>query len=177
MLNAPEIRIAVIDDDEDDYFIIADYIKDIEGSNFIIDWCNDYDKAVSKIRERQYDLYFVDYRLGKHTGLELLKEVNSHESGDPIVLLTGKGSKDIDIMAMESGATDYLIKSDLNTEKLERCIRYSLDRAAYLKELKTRESKYRNLFENSRDAIFIADEHLTFKEVNHAATLLFEDFA
>jgi PAS domain S-box-containing protein len=69
--------------------------------------------------------------------------------------------------------TDYLIKSDLNTEKLERCIRYSLDRAAYLKELKTRESKYRNLFENSRDAIFIADEHLTFKEVNHAATLLF----
>ncbi len=173
MLNAPEIRIAIIDDDEDDYFIISSYIKDIEGSNFIIDWCNEYDAAISKIRERQYDIYLVDYRLGRHTGLELLKEINSHEFDDPIVLLTGKGNKDIDVKAMESGATDYLVKSELNTEKLERCIRYSLDRSAYLKELKTRENKYRNLFENSRDAIFIADERLVFKEVNHAATLLF----
>lgn len=173
MLNAPEIRIAIIDDDEDDYSIIADYIKDIEGSNFIIDWCNDYDLAIRKIRQRHYDIYFVDYRLGKHTGLELLQEVNSHELGDPIVLLTGKGNKDIDVKAMEGGATDYLVKSELNTEKLERCIRYSLDRATNLKELKTRENKYRNLFENSRDAIFIADQHLEFKEVNHAATLLF----
>ena len=173
MLNATEIRVAVIDDDEDDYFIIADYIKDIEGSNFVIDWCNDYDKAILNIKERKYDVYFVDYRLGQHTGLELLQEVNSHELGDPIVLLTGKGNKDIDIKAMESGATDYLVKSELTTEKLERCIRYSLDRSAYLKELTTRENKYRNLFENSRDAIFIADQQLVFLEVNHAATLLF----
>jgi PAS domain S-box-containing protein len=173
MLNAPEIRIAVIDDDEDDYFIITDYIKDIEGSNFTIDWCNDYEKAIGNIKEHKYDIYFVDYRLGKHTGLELLKEVNSHELGDPIVLLTGKGNKDIDVKAMESGATDYLVKSELNTEKLERCIRYSLDRSVNLKEIRTRENKYRNLFENSRDAIFIADQQLGFKELNHAATLLF----
>jgi PAS domain S-box-containing protein len=173
MLNATKIRVAVIDDDEDDYFIIADYIKDIEGSNFVIDWCNNYDKAILNIKERKYDVYFVDYRLGQHTGLELLQAVNSPERGDPIVLLTGKGNKDIDIKAMECGATDYLVKSELTTEKLERCIRYSLDRSAYLKELSTRENKYRNLFENSRDAIFIADQQLVFLEVNHAATLLF----
>lgn len=173
MLNAPDIRVAVIDDDEDDYFIIADYIKDIEGSRFVIDWFNDYDRAIDQIIQRKYDIYFVDYRLGMHTGLDLLGQVNAEELGDPIVLLTGKGNKDIDVKAMESGATDYLVKSDLNTEKLERCIRYSLDRTAYLKEVKSRENKYRNLFENSRDAIFIANDRLSFTEVNHAATLLF----
>jgi len=173
MLNAPKIKVAIIDDDEDDYFIIADSIKDIEGSSFRIDWCNDYDQAIREINARNYDIYFVDYRLGKHTGLELLKEVNSQDLVDPIVLLTGKGSKDIDVMAMENGATDYLVKSELTTEKLERCIRYSLERANNLRELKTRESKYRNLFENSRDAIFIMDQQLMFREVNHAATVLF----
>jgi PAS domain S-box-containing protein len=173
MLNAPKIRIALIDDDEDDYFIIAGYIKDIEGSDFIIDWCNDYDEAIRKIKNREYDIYFVDYRLGKHTGLELLEDICSEKCDDPVVLLTGKGNKDIDVQAMESGATDYLVKSELTTEKLERCIRYSLDRSANLKEIKTRENKYRNLFENSRDAIFIADQHLAFTELNHAATLLF----
>lgn len=174
MLNVQDIRIVIIDDDEDDYFIIADYIKAIEGSNFIIDWCNNYRQAIEKINDREYDIYFIDYRLGSHTGLELLQDVNQKEFYDPIVLLTGKGNKDIDVKAMESGATDYLIKSELTTEKLERCIRYSLDRAADLKEIKARENKYRNLFEKSKDAVFIADGSLVFAEVNHAASLLFQ---
>ena len=91
----------------------------------------------------------------------------------PIVLLTGKGNKAIDIKAMQSGATDYLVKSDLNAEKLERCIRYSLDRAESLRELKARENKYRNLFKGSKDAVFICDKNLVFTECNHAASLLF----
>lgn len=168
-----EIKIAIIDDDEDDFFIIADYLKTIEGNKFTIDWCNNYREALQKIKARQYDIYLVDYRLGSHTGLELLQEINNDGFDDPVVLLTGKGNKDIDVSAMRSGATDYLIKSELTTEKLERCIRYSLERSASLKEIKAREGKYRNLFEGSKDAVFITDTELVMKEVNHASSLLF----
>jgi PAS domain S-box-containing protein len=173
MLKGNQIRIAVIDDDEDDYFIIKDYIQGIEGGNFIIDWLNEYQTAIDKIRTRSYHLYFVDYRLGNETGLELLQEAAAMQCDQPIVLLTGKGNKAIDIKAMQSGATDYLVKSDLNTEKLERCIRYSLDRAESLRELKARENKYRNLFKGSRDAVFISDKDLFFTECNEAASSLF----
>src|ERR1044071_1112842 len=174
MLNSQGTRVAIIDDDEDDYFIIADYINSIDGSSFTIDWCNQYETAIQKMRAREYDIYFVDYRLGRHTGLELLQEISREESFDaPVVLLTGKGSKDIDVKAMESGATDYLVKSELNTEKLERCIRYSLERAAALKELRAREKRYRTLFEGSKDAVFIADENLVMTEVNHTSCSLF----
>jgi len=173
MLN-DKTRIAVIDDDEDDYFIIAWYIKAIEGDKYTINWCNNYNDAIKNIKARSYDLYFVDYRLGNQTGLDLLKEASRLENDAPFVLLTGKGSKAIDIEAMENGATDYLIKSDLNTEKIERCIRYSLDRASSLKELKSRENRYRNLFEGSKDAVFIADSGLRLKEVNAAASQLLE---
>ncbi len=173
MLNAGGVRIAIIDDDEDDYFIIADSISSIEGSQFTISWINNYDNAIKSLRAREFDIYLVDYRLGKNTGLELLQEARAARIDEPIVLLTGKGNKDIDIKAMESGATDYLVKSELTTEKLERCIRYSLDRAAALKELKTRENKYRNLFTSSKDAVFIATEELLFTEVNDAAAQLF----
>jgi len=173
MLNAGGVRIAIIDDDEDDYFIIADSITSIEGSQFVISWINNYDNAIRSLRAREFDIYLVDYRLGKNTGLELLQEARAARIDEPIVLLTGKGNKDIDIKAMQSGATDYLVKSELTTEKLERCIRYSLDRAAALKELKTRENKYRNLFTSSKDAVFIATEDLLFTEVNDAAAQLF----
>lgn len=173
MLKGNQIRIAVVDDDEDDYFIIKEYIHEIDGPNLIVDWIKDYRTALQKIREASYHLYFVDYRLGNETGLDLLQEAMAMECDRPIVLLTGKGSKSIDIKAMQSGATDYLVKSDLNAEKLERCIRYSLDRAESLKELKQRENKYRNLFEGSKDAVFISDKDLFFTECNHAASLLF----
>jgi PAS domain S-box-containing protein len=173
MLKGNKIRIAVIDDDEDDYFIISDYIKSIEGGNFDVEWCNNYQAALEKIIANDHHIYFVDYRLGNQTGLDLLKESAEFDNGAPIVLLTGKGNKSIDIEAMQSGATDYLVKSDLNTEKLERCIRYSLDRAASIKELKDRENKYRTLFEGSKDAVFIADTDMVLVEVNQAASTLF----
>lgn len=172
MPQSDKIRIAIVDDDQDDYYIINDYISEIDGKEFVVHWYKDYSSALQKISERDYHLYFVDYRLGSQTGLDLLFEANAMGCDEPIVLLTGNGNKAIDIMAMESGATDYLVKSELNTEKLERCIRYSLDRAKFLKELKARENKYRNLFENSKDAVFIADQHLRFIEVNYAASLL-----
>ena len=173
MLNGNLIRVAVVDDDEDDYFIIKQYIEEIEGSNIIVDWLSDYHTAVTKLKADSYHIYFVDYRLGSETGLELLQEATAMECDKPIVLLTGKGNKAIDIRAMQCGATDYLVKSELNSEKLERCIRYSLDRADSLRQLKERENKYRNLFEGSKDAVFISDKRLCFTECNDAASVLF----
>lgn len=173
MLNQSQIKILIIDDDEDDYFIIANYVKEIDGTQFTIDWCNSYSSAVKEISAGAYDIYFVDYWLGNKTGLELLKEITHIETDRPIILLTGKGNKAIDIEAMKSGATDYVIKSELNTEKLERCIRYSLDRAAALKAIRESETKYRNLFAGSKDSLFIGDKNLLLKEVNETAAALF----
>ena len=173
MLKGNLIKIAIIDDDEDDYFIISNYINDIRDANLRVEWVNDYQTAVDKIKSEACDIYFIDYRLGNKTGLNLLQETIAMGCEDPIVILTGKGNREIDILAMQNGATDYLVKSELNTEKLERCIRYSLERATTLKELKERENKYRNLFEGSKDVVFIADHELTLAEVNHAAFLLF----
>lgn len=174
MLKGEEIRIAIIDDDEDDYFLISDFIKNITGKQFTIDWIRDYASAIQDIRLKSHHLYFVDYFLGNNTGLDLLKEAATMKFNRPIVLLTGFGSKAIDISAMESGAMDYLVKSELNTEKLERCIRYALERNAFLEELKARETKYRNLFEGSKDAVFIADKNLAFSEVNHSSLILLQ---
>jgi len=70
------------------------------------------------------------------------------------------------------GATDYLIKTDLTTDKLERCIRYSLERTAYLKALRANEKKYRNIFELSKDVVFTAEKSLKFRDVNQATSSL-----
>ena len=143
----PAVRILIIDDDEDDFFITSEYLKQIQEYQLQLDWCYRYNDAVKALVDRKYDMYFVDYRLGARTGLDFLKEAVKLHCEEPIVLLTGKGNKDVDIEAMQMGATDYLIKTELNTDKLERCIRYSLERTAYLNALRANEKKYRNIFE------------------------------
>lgn len=176
MQDGKAIKIAIIDDDEDDFIIISDFIKEIEGKEYEIDWLKNAEDASSLIRSRSHHLYFVDYFLGPITGLDLLKEAATHKVDRPIVLLTGFGNKDVDIKAMECGATDYLIKSELTSEKLERCIRYSLERAKFLEELKSRETRYRTLFEGSKDAVFIADTSLNFIEANQSTISLLDTY-
>lgn len=168
----PYIRLLIIDDDEDDFFITSEYLRQIQEYQLQIDWCYRYNDAVEHLRKRDYDMYFVDYRLGARTGLDFLTEAVQLRTEEPIVLLTGKGNKDVDIRAMEMGATDYLIKTELTTDKLERCIRYSLERTAYLKSLRANERKYRSIFELSKDAVFIADGELRFRDMNQATSVL-----
>ena len=162
------INVLIIDDDEDDYFITSDYLKNITGKNFVIDWCYNYSNALDEIKRGKHDVFLVDYRLGLKTGIDLIKEAIKLETDVPFILLTGKGDINIDEEAMKLGAFDYLVKGELNSEKLERSIRYSIDRAKTLNELKAKEKKYRNIFDKSNDAIFVTDDKLCFTEVNTA---------
>ncbi|HVK97169.1 MAG TPA: ATP-binding protein [Flavisolibacter sp.] len=169
---APLVKVLIIDDDEDDFFITSDYMRGIQEYQLQIDWCYKFNDSIQFLQNRAYDIYFVDYRLGARTGLDFLREAVKIGAEEPIILLTGKGNKTVDIEAMQMGATDYLIKTELTTEKLERCIRYALERTAYLKALRANETKYRSIFELSKDAVFIADAELRFKDCNPATSEL-----
>jgi len=169
MVNSSQpVRILIIDDDEDDFILTSGFIKSIEDRTFDIQWCYNYKTALEEIASKKFHLYFVDYRLGAKTGIDLLAEAMKMGCEEPIILLTGKGNSAIDKQAMQMGAVDYLIKSELTAEKLERGIRYALERAASTKALRANERKYRNIFEKSKEAVFTTDLSLLFKDVNEA---------
>lgn len=160
------VKILIVDDDEDDFIITSEYITHIPGANYKIDWCPRYKDALNHMLARNYDLYFADYLLGAKSGVDLLKEALDNNCEEPIILLTGKGNYHVDIEAMQLGAVDYLIKTELSVEKMERSIRYALERSATLKALKANERKYRGIFEKSKDIIFIIDDALQFNDIN-----------
>ncbi|MEJ0082764.1 MAG: PAS domain S-box protein [Puia sp.] len=102
-----------------------------------------------------------------------MKEALEQNCEQPLILLTGMGNQKIDLEAMQAGAYDYLVKLELNTEKIERCIRYSLERATSLKILRSNERKFRSIFERSKDAVFLTDESLVFKDLNDITVSMF----
>jgi hypothetical protein len=93
-----------------------------------VSWANNYEDAVQQIKLGQQELLLFDYRLGEHSGLELLSAARDLGCKAPIIMLTGQGDYEIDVAAMEAGASDYLIKGQLTVALLERSIRYALQR-------------------------------------------------
>jgi len=121
-----QIRVLLVEDDEDDYFLIADLLSTIGNSRFRLDWVGTYDAAREAISSGEHDVCLLDYRLGEHSGLELLREALERPCKMPFILLTGQGDHDIDMEAMHMGASDFLEKGHIGVRLLERSIRYAI---------------------------------------------------
>ena len=160
------IKILLIEDDEDDVLITKEYLQDIENFSFEVTWEPELNAARNKILKGNYDLFLIDYRLGRENGLELIKLIRDANVITPAIILTGQGDLKVDVDASSSGASDYLVKAELTPAIFERSIRYALSQAEIVKELDEKEKKYRSLFERSMDALFLSTDELVLMDVN-----------
>jgi PAS domain S-box-containing protein len=168
------IKVLIIDDDEDDFFITHTYLEAISHYKTDIIWAKNYEEGVRKLISEQPDICLLDFLLGGKTGISLLREVRKMGCDVPIILLTGKGDVTIDREAMAMGATDYLIKHELNPEKIERSMRYALSHIMALRAIRTQAQLYQTIFDKSKNMIYLVDaDTLHFVEVNDMATHIF----
>lgn len=123
-----EIHILLVDDDEDYLVLTKDYLSNIPGMKFTIDWKADYESGLLEINRKLHDIYLIDFNIGRRNGLELITEVLAEGCRAPIIMLTGQSEREIDITALEIGADDFLEKDQLSSKLLERSIRYSIER-------------------------------------------------
>jgi len=147
------VRVLLIEDDEDDYLLTRDMLSEFGADRFDLDWVTDYEFALNALKRRQHDVILLDYSLGAKTGLDFLREAIALGCQSPVILLTGQGDRDTDVKAMEAGASDYLVKGDLDAALLERSIRYAMDRRRA--EEKIRDQAH--LLDLAQDAIIVCD--------------------
>ncbi|MBS1795691.1 MAG: EAL domain-containing protein [Acidobacteria bacterium] len=172
-MNTTPIRVLLIDDDEEDYILTRYIFDEFKEHQFSFDWIDNFRDGLAALNENRYDIYLVDYRLGERTGLELLREAVRNGCTAPIILLTGQGDKAIDLEAMQAGAADYLVKSELAAPLLERAIRYSLKHARSLEEIQHSTAKFHSVIQSASDAILLVNEDGEITLWNKAAEKTF----
>lgn len=143
-----KIKILLIEDDEDDYILTLDTLNDIPGKMYDLEWVTNYDEGLKAITSNSFDVFLLDYRLGKESGLDLLKKMNLVVESGPIILLTGQGDRQLDFEAMEAGASDFLIKGELNPDLLDRSIRYAIQQFKTIRQLRIKEDELQQLNAN-----------------------------
>lgn len=165
----------LVDDDEDDFILTKALLSDNANSNeYELSWCNNFSDGIIALLKGKYDVFLLDYWIGRESGIDLLNEAIKSNCSKPIIILTGKGDFRTDHEAMRLGAADYLVKDSITGELLERSIRYAISQNSTLQQLKSSESKFRILFERSKDPMFIIKADGQILEANSAALAYLE---
>lgn len=121
-------RLLLVEDDEDDYILTCDYLEQLSSHTFDIEWISDPKLAVKVLSKNQHDICLLDYHLGASDGLAVLKQAVENGFNGPIIMLTGQSNDALDLAALDAGAVDYLVKSEMNSSRFARSIRYALAR-------------------------------------------------
>ncbi|HKB35523.1 MAG TPA: response regulator [Gemmataceae bacterium] len=151
-MDASPLRILLIDDDEDSLVIARGLLSQVAGAAFALEWTSTCEAGLEALRQRRYDACLLDYRLGARDGLELLRQAVAEGCRTPVIMLTGEGGHEIDVRAMKAGAADYLVKDALDASRLERSIRYAVERQRLLEALEKQAEELRQAKEAAEAA-------------------------
>lgn len=122
------VKLLLVEDDEDDYILLRSMLEDIIAGEYSLTWVSNAQEARHHFEKNSHDLCLLDYHLGSEDGLSLLRAAPELGFAGPIIILTGHDDKQLDNDALNAGAEDYLLKSQLNAEGLAHTIRYALTR-------------------------------------------------
>ncbi len=129
-------RILLIDDDRLQFRLTERMFGSFHGERFILEWSSTYEEGLPKLLSGDYAACLLDYQLGARDGLTLITEAVDAGCTTPIIFLTAETSANVDMAAMRAGALDYLVKGEITPVSLERSLRYALQMAATLQQLK-----------------------------------------
>src|SRR5258706_417218 len=126
-MKSETIKVLLIEDDEDDYILTRELLAEVKGDKYVLDWAPSYEEGLRAAGRGEHQVCLVDYRLGERSGVQLIREARESRLTIPMILLTGQGNHDVDVEAMQAGATDYMVKDDTPSALLERTIRYAIE--------------------------------------------------
>ncbi|MCL5004664.1 MAG: response regulator [Patescibacteria group bacterium] len=110
---------------EDDLPTIEAVAFKLSQRGIIADAALNGEEAIERLKREKYDLVLLDLLLSKKSGFDVLREIknNGQSKNAKIIVLSNLGQEDNMRKAMELGASDYIIKSDVNIHTLtERII-------------------------------------------------------
>ncbi len=126
--NQKDIRVLIVEDDEDDWLITRKIFSKIKNSPFVIEWAPTYDEAIMRVEADVHDIYLIDYRLGEHTGTDILRLAHPENRRQPFILMTGVTDNDLEWKSLQLAAADYLVKGSFDSVLLSRTLFYALQR-------------------------------------------------
>jgi DNA-binding response OmpR family regulator len=99
-------RILLVEDD----MTLADWVKEyLTDQHFTVYHCARGDEVLAAVTEFQPDLILLDVMLPGLNGIEVCRQVRQNQQ-TPIIMLTARADEFDEVIGLEAGANDYVIK-------------------------------------------------------------------
>jgi len=171
------IRVLIVDDSEDDGFLLLRKLK--KGGYSPTYEQVDTAEAMSKALDNQtWDVILCDNSMPTFDASSALELYQDKGLDLPFIIVSGTIADETAVAAMKAGVHDYIMKSNLArlSSAIDRELREAKNRQERRNttiQLRKSEEKYRTLFEDSRDAIYLNDKEGGLIDFNRSTLDLF----
>ena len=122
------VRVLLIDRDRGEYTLIGQLLSSLGHDAYELTWCWQTEHAIEAIFSDLHDVVLLDYQSDPAAGQAILAKAVQMNCPVPIIVMTAEMDRNIDREAIRSGASDYLLKGRIDSQVLERTLRYAMER-------------------------------------------------
>lgn len=95
---------------EDDRALRDVLVRGLQEAGYFVDSVIDGAAAESALRDRDYEVAVLDWRMPQRSGVEVIEQVRGVGVRTPILLLTARDTPSDRVQGLNAGADDYLVK-------------------------------------------------------------------
>ncbi len=120
------------------------------------------------LAEGEFDVILLDLGLPDSQGLDTFTRVCTQAPRLPIIVFSGLDDEEIAVNAVSSGAQDYMVKGQVNSNLLARAIRYATERKKMQNELKQNRDHLEDKVRERTDELQVMVNAMSGREVRMA---------
>ncbi len=121
-------RVLLIDEEEEAFHLFQGLLLQAGTGVYELTWTPSFEEGLAAIERCSHNVFLVSDRFEGHERFDLIRQAVDLGCTAPIILLTDVDDHLIERESINLGATDYLIKNQIDAASVARAIRYSLER-------------------------------------------------
>ena len=147
---------------DDEIEVLKPHIIFLQEKGYDIDTCTNGIDTIDLVKQKSYDLIFLDENMPGINGIETLRLIKEVRTDIPVVMITKSDEEDIMEAAIGSEIADYLIKP-VKPKQILLAIKKIVDQRRLVTEKTT--TDYRQEFSRIADMISIASSCHEWSEI------------
>lgn len=100
-------RVLIVDDEQDICELLSEALT---HRGHEVEWCLEAGAALSRVRDRDFDVVIVDIKLGGASGIELCQALTQNRPNARVIMMTAFGDMAAAVAALHAGAVDFIEK-------------------------------------------------------------------
>ena len=167
------LRILQVEDEPALARLLKEYLKMALHEPYDLVWVQRLAEASQTLASQTFDLVLLDLGLPDSRGIETFRALHNQVPHLPIIVLSGLDDEPTALKALQSGAQDYLVKSNVDSHLLVRAVRYAIERKKVEAALGEERDLLQALIESLPDQIYVKDTGGHFVRTNTAVAEMF----